>query len=66
MVLPPQKNTGSFRKLPVHLDLIESDPGSYSETGTGKDRHIIMHRRIIISMMVMVLVMALLPFCRME
>ena len=59
-----QKNNGQLPKLPVHLD--KCYPGSYSETGTGKDRHIIMHRRIIISMMVMVLVMALLPFCRME
>ena len=44
------------------MDLIKSDPGSYSETGTGKDRHIIMYPRIIISMLRIVLVMASAPF----
>ena len=55
-------NTGSFRKLPVHLDLIDSDPGSYSETDSSKDRHIIMCRRIIISMVRFAFVMETASF----
>jgi len=45
------KKNGQLPKLPVLLDKTLSYQGSYSETDTGKDGHIIMPMHIIISML---------------